>query len=115
MRHLVRNGDGDELLFIHEGAGISTATSATWNSRDGDYLMIPRGTAWRIEATQPVFMLLIENTDGAYQLPEKAWSARMPSSTPRCSTIRGWTTPSARSRTRIPGRSASSGAIRSPP
>jgi len=33
--------------------------------------MIPRGTAWRIEATQPVFMLLIENTDGAYQLPEK--------------------------------------------
>src|SRR5690606_24817754 len=32
---------------------------------------VPRGTAWRIEASEPVFMLLIENTDGAYQLPEK--------------------------------------------
>ena len=115
MRHLVRNGDGDELLFIHEGAGHFYCDFGHLEFRDGDYLMIPRGTAWRIEATQPVFMLLIENTDGAYQLPEKAWSARMPSSTPRCSTIRGWTTPSARSRTRTPGRSASSGATRSPP
>ena len=71
MRHLVRNGDGDELLFIHEGAGHLYCDFGHLEFRDGDYLMIPRGTAWRIEATQPVFMLLIESTDGAYQLPDK--------------------------------------------
>ncbi|HCH76114.1 MAG TPA: homogentisate 1,2-dioxygenase, partial [Pseudomonas sp.] len=65
MRHLVRNGDGDQLLFIHEGAGHLYCDFGHLEFRDGDYLMIPRGTAWRIEATQPVFMLLIENTDGA--------------------------------------------------
>lgn len=71
MRHLVRNSDGDELLFIHEGAGHLYCDFGHLQYRDGDYLMIPRGTAWRIEATQPTFMLLIENTDGAYMLPEK--------------------------------------------
>lgn len=71
MRHLVRNSDGDELLFIHEGAGHLYCDFGHLQYRDGDYLMIPRGTAWRIEATQPTFMLLIENTDGAYMLPDK--------------------------------------------
>ncbi len=29
MPFLVRNADGDELLFIHEGAASSIATTAT--------------------------------------------------------------------------------------
>ena len=71
MRHLVRNADGDELLFIHEGAGHFYCDFGHLTYRDGDYLVIPRGTAWRIEADEPTFMLLIENSDGAYQLPDK--------------------------------------------
>ena len=46
MRHLVRNGDGDELLFIHEGAGHFYCDFGHLEYRDGDYLLIPRGTAW---------------------------------------------------------------------
>ena len=71
MRHLVRNGDGDELLFIHEGAGDFYCDFGHMPYRDGDYLLIPRGTAWRIEPSAPTFMLMIESTDGAYQLPDK--------------------------------------------
>ncbi len=71
MRHLVRNADGDDLLFIHEGAGHFYCDFGHLTYRDGDYLLIPRGTAWRIEADEPTFMLLIESTDGAYQLPDK--------------------------------------------
>ncbi|UVE19115.1 homogentisate 1,2-dioxygenase [Pseudomonas sp. LS44] len=71
MRHLVRNADGDELLFVHEGAGHFYCDFGHLEYRDGDYLMIPRGTAWRIEPSAPTFMLLIENTDGAYMLPDK--------------------------------------------
>jgi homogentisate 1,2-dioxygenase len=70
MRHLVRNADGDDLLFIHEGAGHFYCDFGHLTYRDGDYLLIPRGTAWRIEASEPTFMLLIESTDGAYQLPD---------------------------------------------
>ncbi|MEQ6327259.1 homogentisate 1,2-dioxygenase [Pseudomonas chengduensis] len=71
MRHLVRNADGDELLFVHEGSGHFYCDFGHLEYRDGDYLLIPRGTAWRIEASTPSYFLLIENTDGAYQLPDK--------------------------------------------
>lgn len=71
MRHLVRNADGDELLFVHQGSGAFFCDFGHLRFRDGDYIMIPRGTAWRIEPEQPVFLLMIENTDGAYQLPDK--------------------------------------------
>ena len=71
MRHLVRNADGDELLFVHEGSGHLYCDFGHLQYRDGDYLLIPRGTAWRIEASTPSYLLLIENTDGAYQLPDK--------------------------------------------
>ncbi|OLU27398.1 homogentisate 1,2-dioxygenase [Pseudomonas sp. PA15(2017)] len=71
MGHLVRNSDGDELLFVHDGAGHFHCDFGHLEYRDGDYLVIPRGTAWRVEPTAPSHFLLVENTDGAYQLPDK--------------------------------------------
>ena len=71
MGHLVRNSDGDDLLFVHAGAGELFCDFGHLSYRDGDYLLIPRGTAWRIEPTQASFFLLIEATDGAYRLPER--------------------------------------------
>ncbi|RFF27602.1 MULTISPECIES: homogentisate 1,2-dioxygenase [unclassified Wenzhouxiangella] len=71
MDHLVRNGDGDELLFIHDGAGELFCDFGHLSFRDGDYIMLPRGTMWRIESDAPVEMLLIEATNSSYMLPEK--------------------------------------------
>ncbi len=71
MDHLVRNGDGDELLFIHSGAGDLFCDYGHMSFRDGDYIMVPRGTMWRIESEAPVEMLLIEATNSSYMLPEK--------------------------------------------
>ncbi len=71
MDHLVRNGDGDELLFIHDGAGELYCDFGHMSFRDGDYIMLPRGTMWRIESDGPVEMLLIEATNSSYMLPEK--------------------------------------------
>ena len=48
MDHLVRNQDGDELLFVHEGAGEFFCDWGHLAYRDGDYLVIPRGGLWRI-------------------------------------------------------------------
>lgn len=71
MPMLARNGDGDELIFIHHGSGDFYCDYGHLRFRDGDYLLIPRGTMWRIEVDEPLFALLIESSDGAYQLPER--------------------------------------------
>ena len=71
MPFLVRNADGDELLFIHEGSGEFFCDYGHLTLRDGDYVVIPRGTMWRIEPTAPLFILMIEATNDSYQLPDK--------------------------------------------
>ena len=71
MDHLVRNGDGDELVFVHEGSGELFCDYGHLTIRDGDYLMLPRGTLWRLEITAPVAALLIEATNDSYRLPDK--------------------------------------------
>jgi homogentisate 1,2-dioxygenase len=71
MDHLVRNGDGDELVFVHEGSGELFCDYGHLTIRDGDYLMLPRGTLWRLEITTPVTALLIEATNDSYRLPDK--------------------------------------------
>jgi len=71
MHHLVRNADGDELMFIHKGIAELFCDYGHMTIREGDYILLPRGTMWRIEVVEPVAMLLIEATDGAYRLPDK--------------------------------------------
>jgi len=71
MDHLVRNADGDELLFIHDGSGDLYCDYGRLPFEPGDYIVLPRSTMWRIESDGPVFMLLIEATNSSYQLPEK--------------------------------------------
>jgi homogentisate 1,2-dioxygenase len=71
MDHLARNSDGDELLFVHEGSGELFCDYGHLAIRDGDYLMLPRGTMWRIEVTEPLTALLIQATGDSYRLPEK--------------------------------------------
>lgn len=71
MEHLVRNSDGDELLFVHEGSGDLFCDYGHLTFREGDYLILPRGTLWRVEITAPLTALLIETTNDGYRLPEK--------------------------------------------
>ncbi len=71
MDHLVRNSDGDDLLFIHHGTGVLFCDYGRLEIRDGDYVLIPRGTAWRLEVEEALDVYVIENTDGAYQLPDR--------------------------------------------
>lgn len=76
MEYLARNGDGDELIFIHEGAGALFCDYGHMTFRDGDYIMLPRGTMWRIEASAPVTALLIEATNDSFRLPERGLVGR---------------------------------------
>jgi homogentisate 1,2-dioxygenase len=71
MRQLARNADGDELVFVHAGAGTLFCDFGRLAIEAGDYLVLPRGTMWRIEVAEPMRMLLIEATNDAYRLPDK--------------------------------------------
>ena len=71
MDHLARNGDGDELLFFHEGAGDLFSDYGHLKVRDGDYVLLPRGTMWRLVAEGAFAVLMIEATGSGYKLPER--------------------------------------------
>lgn len=71
MDHLVRNADGDELLFLHAGAAELYCDYGHLTISAGDYVVLPRGTMWRVECDAPTTWLLIEATNSSYQLPDK--------------------------------------------
>jgi homogentisate 1,2-dioxygenase len=74
MDHLARNADGDDLLFVHRGVAEFHCDYGHLSLVPGDYVVIPRGTMWRVELNdpqQPLFALLIEATNSSYWLPEK--------------------------------------------
>ncbi len=71
MDHLARNGDGDELLFIHQGVADFFCDFGHLTVAGGDYIVIPRGTMWRLTPSEPLMVLMIENTNASYTLPDK--------------------------------------------
>ncbi len=71
MDHLARNADGDELLFVHRGRGHLFCDFGHLAFEAGDYVVLPRGTMWRLECDEPVAALMIEATNASYMLPDK--------------------------------------------
>jgi len=71
MDQLARNADGDELIFIHSGAGHLFCDYGHLEVTEGDYLMLPRSTTWRLESAEPMRLLMIEATNSSYLLPDK--------------------------------------------
>lgn len=72
MNFFYRNGEGDEVLFIHEGEGRLETNYGTLPYVPGDYLVIPIGTTWRMVPNQdsPHRVLVIES-NGAVEPPKR--------------------------------------------
>ena len=68
---LVRNADGDELLFIHAGSGELYCDYGHLSIEAGDYVVIPRGTMWRIESHGLMEILTIGLIDQHIRMPER--------------------------------------------
>ena len=71
MPQLARNADGDELLFVHAGSGELYCDFGHLTLAAGDYVVLPRGTMWRIDTGSTMDLLMIEATNSSYLLPEK--------------------------------------------
>jgi len=71
MPALARNADGDQLLFVHAGAGDLFCDYGRLAYGAGDYLYLPRGTLWRLAPVQPTAILMIEATNAHFGLPDR--------------------------------------------
>ena len=70
MRYYFRNADGDELFFVHEGGGKLETDFGVLTYEVGDYLLIPRGTVYRLLPEQCSRFLIIESR-GEFSFPER--------------------------------------------
>lgn len=71
MPYYFRNGDADELHFIHKGQGRYETDFGILAFRPGDYVVIPRGTTYRIvPETEENFLLVMESVR-EIEIPER--------------------------------------------
>jgi homogentisate 1,2-dioxygenase len=71
MPALARNADGDQLVFVHQGAGDLFCDYGRIAYEAGDYLYLPRGTMWRLRPAAASALLMIEATNTHFRLPDR--------------------------------------------
>lgn len=61
MDSLFKNGCADEIIFIHSGIGKFKSNFGNLDLCAGDYLIIPKGTIWKIDIDKKIKALVIES------------------------------------------------------
>ncbi|MDH4468733.1 MAG: homogentisate 1,2-dioxygenase [Bacteriovoracaceae bacterium] len=65
-----RNGDFDELYFVHDGSGKIETTYGHINIKKGDYIIIPRGTTIKFFIDSKMKLLRFES-NGEFEEPTR--------------------------------------------
>ena len=65
-----RNGEGDEVVFVHQGSGELETTFGTLPYREHDYVVIPRGTTYRFRPDGEQLWLTF-HTPGEIETPNR--------------------------------------------
>jgi homogentisate 1,2-dioxygenase len=68
--YFYRDGEGDEVLFVHEGSGVVETIFGTLPYRQHDYIVIPRGTTYRLRFDEPQKWLTFY-TPGEIETPNR--------------------------------------------
>lgn len=71
MPHFIRNADGDEVYFVHQGRGRFETDYGTLSYEPGDYLVIPKGTTYRVHIDAGPTLFLIIETPDPIALPDR--------------------------------------------
>jgi homogentisate 1,2-dioxygenase len=69
--YFYRNGEGDEVLFVHRGQGVLETTFGTLPYRAHDYVVIPRGTIYRFVPQGDDQLFLTFHTPGEIETPNR--------------------------------------------
>jgi homogentisate 1,2-dioxygenase len=70
MDYFFRNGEGDEVIFVHEGAGTLETIFGELPYKSGDYIVVPRGTTYRFRPEGNQRYLVFE-TPGLITIPKR--------------------------------------------
>jgi homogentisate 1,2-dioxygenase len=70
-RVFYRNGEGDEVLYVHRGGGVLRTVFGRVPFRDKDYVVIPRGTTCAFELTDAEQFWLCFHTPGEIETPNR--------------------------------------------
>jgi homogentisate 1,2-dioxygenase len=70
MDYFFRNGEGDEVIFVHEGTGTLQTTFGDVPYKEGDYIVVPRGTTYRFDPVGAQRYLVFE-TPGLIEIPRR--------------------------------------------
>lgn len=71
MPHFVRNADGDEVYFVHQGTGRFETDYGTLSYEPGDYVVIPKDTTYRIHVDVGPSLFLIVETPEPITVPDR--------------------------------------------
>jgi homogentisate 1,2-dioxygenase len=71
MNYFYKNGEHDELLFIHEGEGYVQTMFGRLDFEYGDYIYIPRGTIHQIVFETEKNRLFTVDSSGPIGIPER--------------------------------------------
>lgn len=66
-----RNGEGDEVIFVHSGSGTLETVFGALPFREGDYVVIPRGTTYRFALAETPQTWLVFHTPGEIETPDR--------------------------------------------
>jgi homogentisate 1,2-dioxygenase len=70
MGYYYRNGEGDEIIFVHEGSGTLETIFGDLPYREGDYIVVPRGTTYRF-APEGEQRHLVFASPGLMEIPRR--------------------------------------------
>ena len=70
MDFFYRNGEGDEVIFVHEGSGTLETIFGDLRYKAGDYVVVPRGTTYRFVPEGPQRHLVFESP-GLIEIPRR--------------------------------------------
>jgi homogentisate 1,2-dioxygenase len=70
MPYYLRDSDGDVCYFVHRGSGLLETDYGPLRYREGDFLVLPKGTTHRLVPDGETFLYVIEGR-GEYRLPDK--------------------------------------------
>ncbi len=71
MKDFYKNAEADEILFLHDGEGELQSMYGTLDVRPGDYVVIPRGTIWRLQLNSYPSRMIIIESNGPVTTPRR--------------------------------------------
>ncbi|MGZ3898789.1 MAG: homogentisate 1,2-dioxygenase [Bacteroidia bacterium] len=69
--YFFKNADSDELLFIHKGSGKCKTMYGTVDFEYGDYVVIPRGTVYKLEFDTEENKILFIESNSPIRTPKR--------------------------------------------